>query len=209
MLALSDPSEREKRRRTHPGHRIADERCQLRFGVGQLLGANDLRRHLPDAPGGIRQAGDHGPRCLRRPNVQQSTGAPNPRPIFLVSQSEGLSLQEAGRVRAADPGQGRMAAIVVWNSPAEKAGAPARNLGLADQSNELENPRPRRTGEAPRLTDRDARPYSSERWTRVMSIQRSNLLAALRMVPTVSNPALAWSCNPDRLSVAIVATIVL
>src|SRR5947199_726855 len=52
-------------------------------------------------------------------------------------------------------------------------------------------------------------PYvSSDLCISVLSIQRSNLLAALRMVPTDSKPSFSCSCRPERLSVATVATIV-
>jgi len=112
-------------------------------------------------------------------------------------------------MRAAEPGHGRMAGIVVANAPVEEAGAPAHHLRPADQPGELEKPRAGRKRDALRRADRDARPYSSERWTSVMSIQRSNLLAALRRVPTVSKPSFACSSRPERLSVATVATIVL
>jgi len=112
-------------------------------------------------------------------------------------------------MRAAEPGQGRMARVGIANGPAEQTGAPVRNLTPADQCDELVNPCARRKRQVRRRSDRNARPYSSERWTSVMSIQRSNLLAALRRVPTVSKPSFACSSSPERLSVATVATIVL
>src|ERR1700694_2216929 len=44
--------------------------------------------------------------------------------------------------------------------------------------------------------------------TRVMSIQRSNLWAALWIVPTTDNPCFVYRARPARLSFAMLATIV-